>query len=494
MQSLPVSRLIKIAAVLTAAGAQAQNLSTLLVLGSSPTIDVVERIRDYSSLSEVALDFAGNTPEYQAAALYFGQAPQPTLLKIGRWAKTATAGTLRGAPLSAAQQAVSAWTSISNGAFTYSKDGGAATTVATLNFSAATSMNSVASIITAGLTGATMIWNAVQQRFELTSATTGPSSSISFLTAPGSGTDISNNLAMRSTSSGAYVANGIAQETALEAVTLFDDRFGQSWYALTMREIASSADHLAVAGFVEGANNKHFYGITSSDAGILVAATTTDIASLLKVLNYNRTAVQYSSSNPDAIVSAFARILTTDYLANNTTITLMYKQEPGVVAETLSTTQVNALEAKNCNVLVTYNNSTAIFEKGQVPSGNFIDEIMNIDWLVVTAQQRCYNLLYTSTTKIPQTDSGTALLVAEIEATCAQGVVNGMFAPGTWNSSGFGTLKQGAFLPKGYYIYAPPVASQNPADRAARKSVSIQVAGKLAGAIHEVIVNMTINQ
>jgi len=112
----------------------------------------------------------------------------------------------------------------------------------------------------------------------------------------------------------------------------------------------------------------------------------------------------------------------------------------------------------------------------------------------VTIQNGCYNLLYTSTTKVPQTDAGTNLITTTIEAVCAQAVVNGLLAPGTWQSGGFGLLKQFDFMPKGYYIYAPPVASQSQSDRAARKSVPIQVAAKLAGAVHEVRVAVTVNQ
>ena len=69
-----------------------------------------------------------------------------------------------------------------------------------------------------------------------------------------------------------------------------------------------------------------------------------------------------------------------------------------------------------------------------------------------------------------------------------------MLAPGIWTQAGFGTLLQGDNLPLGYYVWAPLVATQNSADRAARKSVPIQVAAKLAGAIHSVAVLVNINR
>jgi hypothetical protein len=137
--------------------------------------------------------------------------------------------------------------------------------------------------------------------------------------------------------------------------------------------------------------------------------STTDIAYLLKQLGYKKTMVQYSSTNAYAVVSALARILTTNYNGNSTVITLMYKQEPGIVAENINSTQADALGAKNCNVFATYDNNTAIFQPGVTCSGIFTDVVLGTDWLAVDLITNLYNLLYTSTTKIPQTDAGTHL-------------------------------------------------------------------------------------
>lgn len=494
MQSLPVSRVVNVSVFLTPAGARSQNLSTLLLLGNTNVIDTVERYREYDSIDGVALDFGTVAPEYQGALLWFEQQPQPRKLWIGRWAQTPTAGILRGATLSAAQQVLTLFTAISSGAFNYSRNGAAVTTISGLNFSAATNLNGVASVINAALAGnAAVTWNAAYSRFEITSSTTGAGSSISFLTAPPAGQDISTLLGMRSTSSGAYVANGIAAETAVEAVAKFDQDYGQSWYAAVLPG-ASSGDHLEVSAFLEATNTKHIYGITTQDAAVLNASSTTDLPSQLKALRRQKTVVLYSSSSQFAVCSLLAKALGVDYTANSNVITLMYKQLPGIVAESLNSTQASAVEAKNCNVFVNYNNDTAIVQRGTVSSGSFIDISTGTDWLAVTLQQSLYNLLYTSPTKIPQTDAGVQLLTTTCEAVCSQAVINGLLAPGVWNSAGFGLLAQGDFMPKGYYVYAPRVATQNPADRAARKAPPIQVAAKLAGAVHDVTVAVTVNQ
>lgn len=492
--ALPVSRLIKVSVSLTPQGAQAQNLSTLLVLGTSDVIDSVERVRSYSSLDAVGVDFGSVAPEYAAAALWFAQSPQPSALQIGRWAQAATKGGLRCAVLSGAAQGLASWNAITAGSFAVALDGGAVTNVTGLNFSTALSLSGVAAIIDTALVGGSCVWNAAFQRFEFKSDASGASSSVSFLTAAGTGTDVSGLLGGLSTSSGAYVFPGLAAETPAALVAALDNQFGQGWYACTFPSTLTDDEHLAVAAYIEGANTRHVYAVTTAQGGVLVAATTTDIASKLKALSYAKTFVQYSSTSAYAAVSALARILTTDYAGNNTTITLMYKQEPGVVAETLLGTQADAIRAKNCNVFVAYNNATAILQYGTMASGAYADEVLGADWLAATLQTALYNLVYTSPTKIPQTDQGMHLLATVAEGVCSQAVTNGLLGPGVWNSAGFGNLAQGDFLPKGFYVYAPKVADQSVSARAARKSVSFQVAAKLAGAVHEVVVGVSVNQ
>lgn len=491
--ALPISRLIGVSVNLTPSAAQAQNLSTLLILGSSAVIDPVERFRDYSSIDAVAADFGNSAPEYLAALLWFQQTPQPSTLKIGRWLQTASQGKLNGATLSAAQQTLTNFTAITTGGFTYTKNGGAPINVTGINLSGAANLNAVAALITAALSGTTMVWNATYSRFELTSSTSGVGSSISFLTAPGSGADLSVLLGMRSTNSGAYVADGVASETAVAAVTLFDVNYGQSFYAVMVLGSVNS-DHLACAAYIEATNTKHIYALTTQEAGTLVSNNTTDIAYQLAQLGYEKTMYQYDPVNPYAVASLAARALTVDYTGNLTAITLMYKQEPGIVPININASQADALKAKHCNAFVAYNNSTAIVQNAVMASGTFIDVITGTDWLAVTLQTALYNLLYTSTTKVPQTDAGTLLMLTTAEAVMAQAVVNGLVAPGTWQSGGFGQLAQGDYLPKGYYIYAPKVSAQNPSDRAARKSVPIQIAAKLAGAVHEISVAVSVNQ
>jgi hypothetical protein len=500
--NLPVSRLVNVGVVITPQAAQAPSLNTGLILGTSTVIDTVTRMRVYSTLLGVANDFGTSAEEYLAATLWFAQNPQPTSLNIGRWCKTAAAGQLICGILTAANTLLSAWTSITAGSFKLAVDGGGATNVPALNFSAASSLSGVAAIIQTGIQGlggsyaaVTCIYNAVYNRFQIISGTTGASSAVAFLSAGTTGTDISGQMAGLSTSSGAYIAPGLAAETALAAVELFDNQFAGQWYNLFIPDAVDS-DHTAIAPYIDGDSTPHFYWINTQESAMLTAGDTTHIGYLLQQLGSQHTAWQYSSQSLYAVWSMAARIATVNWAGNNTAISLMYKQEPEVVAETLNVNQVTALESYNGNVYVNYQfgNSVAILEPGICPSGQFIDTIIGVDGLRLQIQSNLFNLLFGSLTKIPQTDAGVAILENGCSAACDQYVINGFLAPGTWNTSGFGQLTEGQWLDAGYYVYAEPIALQSEALRQTRVSPPIQVAAKLAGAVDTVNCTVFVNQ
>ncbi|WP_431296492.1 DUF3383 family protein [Rahnella sp. PAMC 25559] len=259
-----------------------------------------------------------------------------------------------------------------------------------------------------------------------------------------------------------------------------------NWYGLGIAHTDAlvDADVLSVATAIESASVSRILAVTTQDPDTLVTATTTDLASKLKAGSYGRTFCQYSSSSKYAALSAFGRAFTVNFNGNNTTITLKFKQEPVVTYETLTTAQAAALDAKDANVFVYYANDTAIIQQGVMSNGDFFDERHGLDWLQNYVQTNLFNLLYTSTTKIPQTEAGTTRLLTNVEQSMDQAVSNGLVAAGIWNGGPIGQVSPGDTLTKGYYVYANPLSTQAQADREKRKAPLIQVACKLAGAVH----------
>lgn len=488
---LSVSRLVNVQVNLSPLAPARRGFGTMLIGGDSDVIDGVERFRSYSGVEAVALEFGLEAPEYKAAALYFSQTPKPRSLMIGRWLRTATAGLLKGGILTSAEQAMANFTAITSGGFKITIDGGTEQEVTGLNFSGAANLNAVAALIEAGLTGSTCTWDG--SRFRVISSTTGVDSEVSYMTAPSTGVDISGLLKMTSLTALAPVP-GFAAETAVEFAAALANK-SPAWYGLMFASSVMPTDDalIDVAALIQGLTTSRIFGVVETNTLVLDASYTDDLPSRLKDLGYTRTFPQYSA-NKYAVASAFGRAFAVDFNANRSTITLMYKQEPGVVAENLTETQAQTLKSKRCNVFVSYDNDTAILQYGVMSGPAYFDEIHGLDWFQNALQNSLYTLLYTSKTKIPQTDAGSNQLVAEVSKVCDEAINNGLAAPGTWNADGFGQLERGQFLKSGYYVYAMPMALQAQSEREQRKAPPIQVALKLAGAIQEIDVIVDVNR
>lgn len=486
-QGLNVSRIVNVDVSFSPLAIPLVNFDTLLIMGDSDIIDTSEALRLYNGIDEVAADFGTTAPEYLGASLYFGQSPQPDNLYIGRWARTATHGILVGGELSGAQQLLSAWTGITAGTIRITVDGGSVQNITGLNFSAITNLNGVATAINAILTGAVVAWTGTH--FTVTSNSTGATSTLSYASATGGGTDISAQMKLTSATASRDVA-GIAAETAVAGVARVD---GLGWYGLAFASSVMPDDSacLAVCGYIQAAAVPHMFGITTQASGVIDPVATSDIASQASLADYTRTVIQYSLSSPYAICSLFGRAYTVNFEGSDTTITMKFKKEPGITPEILTATQADTLAAKRCNVYALYTNGASIVQEGVMSGLAFFDEIHGTDWLANRVQTDIFNVLYQSP-KVPQTNPGIHILLTVMEGGLSQGVTNGLIAPGVWNAAGFGTLVEGDYLPKGWYSYVPSVDTQPQSVRETRTAPLLQAAIKLAGAVHfaDVLINV----
>jgi hypothetical protein len=492
-RGLSVSGVVNVDVFIAPIAAGYRNFGVAVIVGDSDIIDVGERVRFYRTLDEVAEEFGSTTPEYLAATLYFSQLPRPNQLYIGRWARTASKAVLHGGVLGPTDLDMGTWTPIINGSMQITV-GGVLKTLTGLNFSAATNLNQVAAIIQAGTTGIEVTYDATYERFDVKSVATGTSAVLTYASPTGSGTDISGKTNLNSAEANAPV-NGINAETALVAAQQCADQSAE-WYAISFAATVQPTDNdlIDVSSYIEGTERNRLHIVTATASATLDPLVSTDIASRLKALRYMRSFVQYSKYNPYAALSAFARAATVNFEANNSTLTLKFKQEPGVQAEVLTETQAQILKSKNCNVLVQYDNDTVILQEGVMSNGYFFDEVHGSDWFANAVQTDVWNLLYQSPTKIPQTDPGVNQITSVCEAVCERAVNNGFVAPGVWTSQPIGILQPGMTLSRGYYVYAPLVASQPQAIRETRRAPTIQIAMKLAGAIHFVDIIVTLNR
>ena len=487
--ALSVDRVVRVTVNLQPKAVPRRNFGVLCIAGSSDVIDPLERIRYYTGITGIAEDFGVEAPEYKAAELFFSQSPRPYILAVGRFVKDNSPAYLKGSLVQDADLDASNWNTVKDGSFgiVINTRG---VTVSGLDFSGQTNMNGVAGVITTKLSedGAACKWEG--DHFVIYSLATGAEQEIGYAVSAEVGTDLSGRMALTKELALPLIA-GCSAETPLQCVVELAD--SGEWYGLTFADELADDDHVAVSGFIEASAKSRLYMVTITNSRVLSPTVTNDLASRMKALSRLRTFTQYSK-NKYAVCSAVGRAFTVNFNANRSTITLKFKQEPGVVAEGLKESQAAALAAKNCNVFVNYDNDTAILQEGVMANGAFFDEVHGTDWLQNAVQTECYNLLYQSKTKIPQTDAGVNQIVTTIGKVMNEGVNNGLIAPGTWNADGFGQLERGDYLKTGWYIYAQPVDDQPQSEREQRKAPPIQSAVKLAGAIHSVDVQIDVNR
>lgn len=486
---LSVDRVVKVAVNLQPLAAGRRNFGVLCIAGDSAVIDGLERLRSYTSIEGVADDFGTTDPEYLAALLYFSQSPKPSILYITRWVREDSPGLLYGGM---ATTTMETWTAITDGSMSLAIDGDAVA-LTSLDFHSATNMNGVASVINTALgSDGDCTWDGT--KFIITSGTAGADSSVGYATSGASGTNVSALAGLTATLAYDPVP-GYDAETPVQCAETLADVSGE-WYGLMFAASTMPTDDqsMAVAGFIEAASKARVFGYTVTDIRAKSAVYASDLFTRLKALSYDRSIGQYSTSSPYAVASLLGRAFTVNFNANRSAITLKFKTEPGIVAETITETEATALAAKNANVFVNYDNDTAIVQEGKVASGAYFDEVHGLDWLQNAIQTECFNLLYQSKTKVPQTESGVGQIVSTIAKVCREAINNGLIAPGVWNADGFGQLAQGDYLPQGFYIYSQPIVDQAQSEREARKAPPIQVAAKLAGAVHFVDVAIDVNR
>lgn len=486
---LSVDRVVKVAVNLQPLAAGRRNFGVLCIAGDSAVIDGLERLRSYTSIEGVADYFGTTDPEYLAALLYFSQSPKPSILYIARWVREDSPGLLYGGM---ATTTMETWTAITDGSMSLAIDGDAVA-LTSLDFHSATNMNGVASVINTALgSDGDCTWDGT--KFIITSGTAGADSSVGYATSGASGTNVSALAGLTATLAYDPVP-GYDAETPVQCAETLADVSGE-WYGLMFAASTMPTDDqsMAVAGFIEAASKARVFGYTVTDIRAKSAVYASDLFTRLKALSYDRSIGQYSTSSPYAVASLLGRAFTVNFNANRSTITLKFKTEPGIVAETITETEATALAAKNANVFVNYDNDTAIVQEGKVASGAYFDEVHGLDWLQNAIQTECFNLLYQSKTKVPQTESGVGQIVSTIAKVCREAINNGLIAPGVWNADGFGQLAQGDYLPQGFYIYSQPIVDQAQSEREARKAPPIQVAAKLAGAVHFVDVAIDVNR
>ena len=258
---------------------------------------------------------------------------------------------------------------------------------------------------------------------------------------------------------------------------------------------AAKADHEAIAAWAGTANPTTFYAFTTSDSDAL-DGTTGNVFQALQAAGYSRSIGQYSTSSPFAIAGAMGYAMGQNTLIgngiSNSAYTMKFKQEIGVTAEPLTSSQIGIIEGQNGNLYLNYGNFYNFLEQGVMSNGSFFDVMVELDVLASRIQLTLMDLYYQNPS-IPITDGGMTLQIGKVNQQCDVAVTTGFIAPGVYLGPSVLNLANGQTLPKGYLVQCAPVATQLQADRAARKSMPLYVAVKLAQAVHSALITVNVS-
>ena len=183
-----------------------------------------------------------------------------------------------------------------------------------------------------------------------------------------------------------------------------------------------------------------------------------------------------------------------NYGASNSTLTMNLKQLATVATDDKITQAYrDACLAAGVDIYASVAGIPAVLSSG---GNDYFDNVLNTIWFVSALKVAGFNALAQVASKVPQTEAGISLLKSAYRTVCQQAVNNAFVAPGSWTSpETFGV--QADFFANisgfGFYIYSQPVNLQSVADRTARKAPVIQIAAKLAGAVHSSNVIVSLN-
>lgn len=436
---------------------------------------------------------------------------------------------------------VSNLTSISDGCFSISIDGGEEVEITNLDFTGASTIEDIATIINAALTGATCA--AASDTLVFTSDSTGADSSVS-IDVGLTGTDIATYFGTVTEVEGVAAINATCEIYDLYQLQFTNTTTGANSSVLvssntTGTDLVSSA-YFGNLAYIQGqaaytgrerlinaiqrTRAQLYYHmvipcLTLGDDEILAASNYIETETMMLAIADNaldscddgnlfsricnrsnhktRCFAYFADDIQDArnMASAYCgRALCVNFEGSGTTLSMQLKAlatiEPDPnITETLFQKAKKVGADLYCSI---YGVNSAISNG----ANEFFDNVYNDNWLYVALQVAGFNALRYANTKIPQTNIGIDALVTAYKRVLEQGVKNGAFAPGEWTLSyPFGDPELFAQNVRtfGYYVYPEPLAEQSQEARDSRQAPFISMACKRAGAIHSSAVTVYIN-
>lgn len=482
--TIDITNIINITVTDTPQGLGTPNINSLGFF-STETPSNIDPFRSYISASAVATDFGSNSVAAQFANNIFSQSPN-ILSGDGRLviiplinAVSAVQGIYTSADLTTNLVALQA---IANGDIRITVDG-VNNDLTLLDFTNASSLADIATILQKKLVNVIVV--ATPTGFILKSKKVGSASTVTMVQLPaGTGTDLSTAPRLNA-AGGVAVAGGNAQgETILSAIARTEQVV--EYYGFITDLQMQDALISPIAASIQ-AKDKIFIHQFSSTTDLTPA---TGICSIVKDANQTHTRCLFYSvdlESANLMKAAYAgRAFSVNFYGSNTTQTMNLKTLTNVLPDlAVDQTVFDLAEVAGADVYGSINSLACVISNG---ANDYFDNVYNIIWFKLDLTVNGFNYLKQTNTKIPQNEAGMDGLKGAYTKSAMTGINNLMLSAGlTWNSAEtFGNPEdlRRNITDVGYYIYSQPIAQQLQAQREARIAPLVQIAIKLAGAIH----------
>lgn len=236
------------------------------------------------------------------------------------------------------------------------------------------------------------------------------------------------------------------------------------WYALYY---AGSNEGAMLSGAAKAETETMIFCVQSNNSDVKGSATD-DVMSRLQDSAYRRTFGTYRGTLTDhANAALLGRVLAAD----PGSITFWHRTLTGVVADDLTTAEINFIEGKDCN---NYANIAGAgrFEPGVTFDGNSIQLTRDLDYMMNEVTSELLALL-TSRNKTPFTSAGQVLVESTMDGTLSRMVSEGV-------------------LESGYTLTVPAPSAVAPADKAAHLWSGITIDGAYADGVRKISFSATV--
>lgn len=501
--SISLSNFVGVSTILTPAGLPQFNANIIGFFTTEGFINGNQNdvYRQYLGIDSVIQDFGTNSETARLASKIFSQAPN--ILTGGGFLRiipmlnsvSATQTKFETADLTANFADIKL---VNDGLLKITVDG-VEFNLTALNFTKCANWRQVADVILYYVKGYLNVnvleIGGIASGLVFTSKKVGTGSQILIEQLAGTGTDLSATGYLDITDGTLTQGEASSGETLKDAIARVSNE-GVSYIGFFTNLVMEDSKILEVASDTQPKQRMFMHEITS-----IVDIQDGGIAKQIVQGGYKKTRLlghlQDLATAQDFKAGYTGRMFSSNFSGTGTALTANLKQLQGVAFDTILNDNLLA-QFKQAGV-DTYGNIAVIgYTNGQGSANDYFDNIYNAIAFTGIMQVNIFNTLQATTTKIPQTESGLVVIRDTIIKTCESFRVNGVLGTGEWLGVTPTGINPDLFKNNinnfSYYIYNLPIASQSQADRNERKAPLFQVFGKLAGAVHSVDIQLTLER